>query len=318
MSSQSLYQYPIKPASWNERDLLIFAASIGCDAEDLQYGYELDPNFAAFPTYSIVLTFKHDYTNTTSFAEHFTKFLTPPKDLLPGFPALDIQRVVDGERTLEVVRSLPKSSAGRDFAIQSNVTGIWDKGTGKPTIVKTTHDLIERFSDDKDAILYTRMSETAIFMSQGGWNGPNGPKPQTAPSPPKDRSPDASNTHHISPTAHLLYRLNGDYNPLHATRVQEAVVQPTPIMHGLYSWNAVARIVLKKFAKGDAQALKTFRASFASPVRPGDILETDMWISRQNATRKEIRFETKVKGKVVLANGVVVLETNDKGSESKL
>lgn len=39
-SPSSLYNYPSKPLSWNERDVLLFANSIGCEPEDgLHYLY---------------------------------------------------------------------------------------------------------------------------------------------------------------------------------------------------------------------------------------------------------------------------------------
>ncbi|PPJ59159.1 hypothetical protein CBER1_03024 [Cercospora berteroae] len=319
MPANTLYQYPDKSASWNERDLLIFAASIGCEPNELQFSYELHPKFSAFPTYPIVLTFKHDYTTTTSFADHFSRHLTPPKDFTPGFPALNIKRVVDGERTLQIVKRLPKTSEGRQFIIRSNVIGVWDKGVGKSTIVKTSHDLVERVESAQHEMLYAHMTETAIFMSQGGWRGPNEGKPATSPAPPTDSAPDARVRHHVSPAAHLLYRLNGDYNPLHATHVEEAVVQPTPIMHGLYTWNVAARLILKTFANGEANALQSFQASFASPVRPGEVLETEMWELEDAAEgARTIRFETKVGGKVVLARGSAVLHDTDDRTRSKL
>lgn len=211
---------------------------------------------------------------------------------------------------MQIITPLPKSSNGRRFFIRSQVTNLWDKGPQKPTIVQTTHDLIELLVSSSspkplEEVIYARMSETAIFMAQGGWRGPNPGKKPSPPSAPTERKPDATFTHHISATAHLLYRLNGDYNPLHATEVKEAVVQPTPIMHGLYSWNAVARGVLNAFGGGKAKALKSFRASFASPVRPGDVLETEMWVcGEEEGGVWEVRFVTRVGEKVVLANGL--------------
>ena len=44
--------------AWLKRDVLLFAASIGCTVDELHFLYELHPNFAVFPTYSIILPFK--------------------------------------------------------------------------------------------------------------------------------------------------------------------------------------------------------------------------------------------------------------------
>ena len=42
--------------SYNKRDLLTYAIGIGCT--ELNFVYENNPGFAAFPTYPIVLGFK--------------------------------------------------------------------------------------------------------------------------------------------------------------------------------------------------------------------------------------------------------------------
>ncbi|KAK4612227.1 putative dehydratase NIT22 [Fulvia fulva] len=306
----TLYSYPLKPASWNERDVLLFATSIDIDPSQLQYLYENHPKFTPFPTYPIALTFKHNHTTTTSFASHFTQHLTPPPNFIPDFPKLDITRVVDGQRTLQILRTIPTTSKGRDFRIRSTVTGVWDKGRGKPTIIQTDHVLLEipkvatTFGGRKVEEIFTRMSETAIFMGQGGWGGPNPPCPSGTDTFKPARHPDVTHHHPIPSNAHLVYRLNGDYNPLHATGVQAAIVQPTPIMHGLYSWNVVAGIVVKRFGG----VLRRFRARFAKPVRPGDGLEVEMWRVEKGGGEFEVRFEARVEGKVVLAEGVAGLE----------
>lgn len=205
---------------------------------------------------------------------------------------------------------IPTSSSNRNFAIRSRVTGTWDKGPSKPTIIQTEHLLIETsksvsaIGGRKQEAIFTRMTETAIFMGQGGWGGPNGPAPALPPSAPLNIPPTRTHRYEIPRNAHLLYRLNGDYNPLHATKVEAAVVQPTPIMHGLYSWNVVSRVILSMFGQGQPGRLRNFRAKFASPVRPGDVLETEMW----ECGNGEVRFVTKVRGKVVLDKGVAILK----------
>nr|POE53246.1 peroxisomal hydratase-dehydrogenase-epimerase [Quercus suber] len=276
-----LYEYPLKPTSWTIRDVLLFANTIG-----------------SFPTFPINLTFKHDYLDVERFSRHFKRYLIPPPGVIDGFPQLDIEKAVDGERTLEVLRDVPVTSCGRDFHIRSRVVEVWDKGAGRPTIVKTEHDIIECVEAREK--IFTKLSETTIFMGQGGWGGENDLTPPTAPSR-VFTMPTASHDHHISHNAHLIYRLNGDYNPLHAVRVNEAIIQPTPIMHGLYSWNVVAHAILEEFKGGK---LRKFRARFKAPVRPGDVLEINMWDCRDG----EVRFDAKVKGRLVLQDGIAVLD----------
>lgn len=114
-------------------------------------------------------------------------------------------------------------------------------------------------------------------------------------------------------------RLNGDYNPLHAT--------PEPgkqmgfggaIMHGLYSWNNTAHALVKELGGSDPANIKEFQARFAAPVKPADKLTTEIW--RTGETKdgwEEIRFQTKVGGKVVLSNGRALMKVVG-GGKSKL
>ena len=49
------FEYPPTEVTWLKRDVLLFAQSIGCTAEELHFLYELHPNFAVFPTYPVIL-----------------------------------------------------------------------------------------------------------------------------------------------------------------------------------------------------------------------------------------------------------------------
>lgn len=114
-------------------------------------------------------------------------------------------------------------------------------------------------------------------------------------------------------------RLNGDYNPLHATpEPGQKMGFGGAIIHGLYSWNSTAHGVLKELGGSDPRNLKEFQARFASPVKPGEKLTTEMWRTGDIQDGfEEIRFVTKNgQGKVVLSNGRCLLKVA--GSKSKL
>lgn len=90
------------------------------------------------------------------------------------------------------------------------------------------------------------------------------------------------------------------------------------IIHGLFSWNAAAHGVLREIGQSDPENLKEFQARFASPVKPGDKLTTEIWrMGRLEGGDEEIRFIVRNdQGKVVLSNGRCLLKATD--SKAKL
>jgi acyl dehydratase len=90
------------------------------------------------------------------------------------------------------------------------------------------------------------------------------------------------------------------------------------IIHGLYSWNATAHGVLKELGGSDPKNLREFQARFASPVRPGDKLTTEIWRTGEvdKDGFEDIRFSTKNQnGNAVLANGRALLKVVTKRSK---
>ncbi|KAF1814841.1 Thioesterase/thiol ester dehydrase-isomerase [Eremomyces bilateralis CBS 781.70] len=289
------FEFPSFDVSWLKRDALLFANSIGATVDELHFLYELHPEFAVFPTYPIILPFKH--TNQEVIDFYARASATP----IPGVPKLDSKRTVDGERKMTFLKPIPTTSEGRQFEVRSKVIGVYDKG--KPgTVVETESSLVDKLSGE----VYTTVIGSGFYVGQGGWGGPKGPKNPTF-NPPADKKPDATYTVQTTPETAHLYRLNGDYNPLHADPVPGVQMGfGGTIMHGLFSWNAAAHGVLKLFGGSDPANMREFQARFASPVKPGDKLVTEIWRtgSVDGKGFEELRFVTKVVGgKVALSNG---------------
>jgi peroxisomal enoyl-CoA hydratase 2 len=92
------------------------------------------------------------------------------------------------------------------------------------------------------------------------------------------------------------------------------------IMHGLFSWNAACHGLLKELGGSDPANIKEFQARFASPVKPGDKLITEMWRTGEKKDDwEEVRFVTKVEGgKVCLSNGRALMRCVTGEVKSKL
>lgn len=124
---------------------------------------ELHPSFAAFPTYPIILPFKHTDQEVIDF---YARSNSTPID---GVPKFDTKHVLDGERKIQFFKPLPVSSEGRKFEIRSKVLGVYDKG--KPgTVVETEQCLVDVESGET----YSRAVGSGFYVGQGGWGGPKG------------------------------------------------------------------------------------------------------------------------------------------------
>ncbi|KAI1349505.1 HotDog domain-containing protein [Xylaria sp. FL0043] len=282
---------PIKCA-YNRRDVLLFANAIGVQADEKHFLYELHPRFAAFPTFPINLAFKQTDQDVFDFVARTTS------EPVPGMPPFDAQRSVDGERGIEILRPVPTSSEGLDLEIHSKVVGAYDKGGSM--ISEQEHELV----DVKTGTVYVKMTSTAFGMGQGGYGGPKGPSKPAIKMPA--RQPDAVHAYKTTPETALLYRLCGDYNPLHADDDfgKRAGFQGA-ILQGLGTWNIAAHGLLRGVANSDPTRFKAFGARFKSVVYPGDELETWIWKTSSGGGFDNYVFETIVKGdgRVALSNG---------------
>ncbi|PKY04174.1 trimethyllysine dioxygenase TmlH [Aspergillus campestris IBT 28561] len=277
------HEFPPQEVSWQKRDVLLFANSIGCKADELHFLYELHPNFAVFPTYPLIIPFKLTDQEVTDF---YARSKSSP---IPGVPQFDSRRAVDGQRKLTVLKPLPPTSAGKKFELRSRVIGVYDKGKSG-SVIETEQSIVDTQSGE----VYSKTVSNGFFVGQGNWGGPKGPS-AVSYAPPQGKNPDAVHVvQTTNETAHL-YRLNGDYNPLHAT--------PEPgqqmgfggvIIHGLFSWNTAAQGILRELGGSDPKNLREFQARFASPVKPGDKLTTEIWrMGTREGDFEEVRFVTK-------------------------
>jgi acyl dehydratase len=109
------------------------------------------------------------------------------------------------------------------------------------------------------------------------------------------------------PNLALLYRLNGDENPLHADPERAKVAGfDRPILHGAASFGVAAHAILRTVADYRPERLASIEARFSKPVFPGETIRTEMW---EEGDR--VSFQCRVVGRddIVLSNGLATLRS---------
>ena len=99
----------------------------------------------------------------------------------------------------------------------------------------------------------------------------------------------------------LLYRLNGDLNPLHADpKLAERAGFRAPILHGLATYGIAWREIVEQVCDFDPGRLREFDARFTSPVYLGETITTEIWLDGE-----EISFRCSIaeRDRVVIDNG---------------
>ena len=152
----------------------------------------------------------------------------------------------------------------------------------------TTRELF----DEKNGRLLCTMHSTAFCRFDGGCAGSAVPAKapvlelQSVPA----RAPDCVHAFAIPPQAALLYRLNGDDNPLHVDPViARAAGFGRPILHGLCSYGVAGYSVIAQACCMDAARLRQLDMRFTAPVYPGETLSTELWFEGSQAARLRCR-----------------------------
>ncbi len=283
---QQLKARPFAPVhqDYSQRDTMLYALSLGVgndplDTRNLPLVYEgMAQPLQALPTMSSVLGY-------------------------PGFWAqeadtgIDWVKLVHGEQRTTIHQPLP---VGAKVVGKTKVTRVIDKGAGKGAIVVS-----ERSLEGEDGTLYATLEQVTFCRGDGGYSEALGGQPSDASlpalAPTPDTAPRWTYTHTIRPEAALLYRLMGDYNPLHADpQVAQAAGFDKPILHGLATYGMVCHALVMTACNGDASLLRSMHARFSSPVFPGETLRTEVW---QTGDALQFRALVVERGIVVLSHG---------------
>ena len=265
------------PVSYGKRDCILYALGIGLGMDPVSPGelkFVYERGLVAFPTMAAVLGWMGRLTD-------------------PQF-GVDERMVVHGDLKVTLHRPLPVEAT---LTGRSRIKDVIDKGAGNAAIIQVVRDLLA-----EDGTPVATVDSSTFARKHGGFGGkPTAPEPAPIP----DRAPELSCDLPTPPNLAILYRLNGDENPLHIDPERaKAAGFPRPILHGAATFGIAAHAVLRTVADYDPARLASIEARFARPVFPGETIRTEMW--RDGAT---VAFRCRVveRDEVVVNNGRAVL-----------
>lgn len=245
------------------KDVVLYALGVGAKSNELDFLYE-GRGPKVIPTFAVVPKF-------------------PPMLRLLGKTGGNMAMVVyGGER---VVVHVPFASSGK-IVTTVNIRGIYD-------MRKFAHVVVDASAEDSAGRLVAETTSSIIFRGEGGFGGEPLPKEASPVTKPKDVAPTFRVEEATLLEQALVYRLSGDFNPLHADPDFAAAVgfERGPILHGLCTFGFMARHVAKALCGGDVTRVRAVAAQFRRPVWPGDTLVTEGWRVREDAVALEVKVK---------------------------
>ncbi|MBA1204264.1 3-alpha,7-alpha,12-alpha-trihydroxy-5-beta-cholest-24-enoyl-CoA hydratase [Pseudomonas capeferrum] len=273
-------QIPDTQQSYTHKDSILYALSLGyasdpIDARQLPLVYE--EGLQAVPTMGVVLAHPGYW----------------PRTLNTG---LDWVRIVHAEQGLTLHKQLP---AEAQVIGKSRVVQIIDKGADKGALITYERRILERATGEP----LCTITQTMLARGDGGFGGPQQSiaPPPGVPERPADYCVDLSTPANMA----LLYRLNGDWNPLHADPdIARKAGFERPILHGLATWGVAGRAIMQAVCGFDGNRIASIFGRFTAPAYPGETFRSEIWV---DGTTVAFRVRAVERDVIVINNGRVEL-----------
>ncbi|MCF3171472.1 MULTISPECIES: MaoC/PaaZ C-terminal domain-containing protein [Streptomyces] len=237
--------------AWGHKDVQLYHLGIGAGTPATDPGelrYTLESRLQVLPSFATVAG-----AGTAAFGGMGAQGID-----------VDLAAVLHGGQAVRVHRPLPATGRAEQT---SRVAAVYDKGKAAVIVLRTE-------ARDVDGPLWT--NDAQIFVrGEGGFGGDRGPSDRLAA---PERAPDRTVERPIREDQALLYRLSGDWNPLHADPAFAGRAGfDRPILHGLCTYGMTLKAVTDTLLDGDASRVTAYRTRFAGVVFPGETLRIRMW-----------------------------------------
>ncbi|MER7815090.1 MaoC/PaaZ C-terminal domain-containing protein [Streptomyces sp. NPDC096153] len=237
--------------NWDHKDIQLYHLGLGAgvpatDPDELRY--TLESRLHVLPSFATVAGAGMGVVGGLS---------------APGVD-VDLAAVLHGGQSITLHRPIPVR--GRATST-SRVAAVHDKGKAAVLVLRTE-------AADEDGPLWT--SDAQIFVrGEGGFGGERGP---SVGGGQPDRAPDRTVERTVREDQALLYRLSGDWNPLHADpEFAKLAGFDRPILHGLCTYGMTLKAIVDTLLGGDVTRVRSYGTRFAGVVFPGETLRIRMW-----------------------------------------
>ena len=277
------WPFPETEQSYTAKDTILYALGLGLgadptDKDQLRFVYE--DGLKALPTMAVVLGSVGQWSQNPE-------------------TGINWKLVLHGEQSLVLHKPLPPAAT---ILGRSAIEEIVDKGAAKGALVYTRREIRNKETGE----LLASLNSTSFLRGDGGFGGPSGPTKPVHTLP--ERAPDLHCDIITLPQAALIYRLSGDYNPLHADpEVAKAAGFPRPILHGLCTFGTAGHALLRTLCGYDPARLKRMDVRFSTPVFPGETIRTEIW--REGGKTFGFRCRVLERDVVAINNGLAEIET---------
>jgi acyl dehydratase len=246
---QNLELPPIEHA-YSRRDTMLYGLGLGYGTDPLdpaQLRYVYEDGLEALPSMSVVLAHPGFWLKDAKFGVDWAKML-------------------HGEQSFELHKPIPPEGKVRG---EYGVASVEDRGD-RGAVLHQSKELIDVASGDHIASVRTVL----MLRADGGKGGFGTPPGALAPLPerPADRIVKLA----IPANSALIYRLSGDYNPIHADpELASKAGFDRPILQGLCTMGFACRAIMGGLL--ERESLVGMSVRFSRPVYPGETLAFEIF-----------------------------------------
>lgn len=244
-------EFPEVRQAYAKRDTILYALGVGLGRDPLDLAdldYLLEDRLRALPSFAVTLGAVGMWIREPRFGVDFAK-------------------LVHYEQAATFHAPLPPAA---EIVGRARVASVRDRGEGRGAIVTVEREIRDAASE----MLFCALTQTLLLRADGGFGG--APPPHVASRIP-EREPDARASFVTEPRAALIYRLSGDWNPLHSDpEAGRRAGFDRPILHGLASY-AIAGVAVARACGLAPERITGLDCRFSGVVFPGDTLDFKIW-----------------------------------------